>query len=83
MKEKNPLKRILMELALLHEENKTKEALAILKTLPKTRETRYLRKKLLRADQKIRDQCNELVKVDRIRELYGSNNIENYKQQNN
>jgi hypothetical protein len=83
MNRKNSLKKILVELALRQEENETKEALVILKTLPKTRETRNLRKKLLKADQKIRDQCNELLKVDRIRELYGSNNIENYKQQNN
>jgi hypothetical protein len=77
MKLKHPQKKILMELALLQEENETKEALAILKTLPKTRETRYLRKKLLRANQKIRDQSNELLKVDRIREIYGNKN-QNY-----
>lgn len=70
---KNPLKRILVELALEYEEKDTKEALAILKTLPKTRETRYLKKKLLRADQKIRDQCNEALKVDSIRETFNNN----------
>ncbi|SHF53182.1 hypothetical protein SAMN05444274_10689 [Mariniphaga anaerophila] len=76
MKEKSTL-RLLTELVLICEEKRTEEALKLLRKLPKTRETRHLKKSLLKADQKIRDQCNFVLRIDRIGERYGNHNHHN------